>query len=95
MKNLEMITPCNPVLEGLDCPVLKFDDFSAPEADEVVVMSLSGNGLVPGLPIREFSFLGQAQSHEEFQGPIDRGVPDFRMDLGHPGVDLGKVFMTG
>jgi hypothetical protein len=95
VEDLETIAFCDVVLQGFKGVVLELNDLSAPEADQVVVVVSPGDGLIPGLTVTELSLGGQAETDKEFQGPIHRGVPDFRVDLRDLGMDLREILVAG
>ena len=51
--------------------------------------------LIPGFAVTEPSLGCQAETGEEFQGPINGGHPDFRIGFRHLGMDLGEILMAG
>jgi hypothetical protein len=60
----------------------------------MVMVGSLGSGFVSGLTIGKFSLGGKTQAGEKLEGPIDRGITDLRIRLGHLGIDLRKVFMA-
>jgi len=94
MENLETITLGNAILKCFEGLVLEFDDLPTPEADQVIMVSLSLSRFILGLSIRKFPLSGQAKTGEKLQGSIDRCVANFRIDLGDLGIDLSQVLMA-
>jgi len=95
MEDLKTMASGNPVLMGFENFIFEFDYFAAPEADQMIVVASFAGGFIPGLSIIEFPPCGQTQACEELEGPVDRGVTDLRIHLGHLGMDLRKVLMAG
>ena len=95
VKDLKTAAFGNRVLEGFDGFVLKFYDLPAPETDEVIMMPRTGDGFISGFSISEFSFLGQTQLGEEFEGPVNGGVANLRVDFRHKGMNLAEVLVPG
>ena len=94
MKDFEAMAPRNPMLKGFKPIVFKFEDLSTAQADEMVMVGSLGSGFVSGLTIGKFSLGGETQAGEKLEGPIDRGITDLRIRLGHLGIDLRKVLMA-
>jgi hypothetical protein len=61
----------------------------------VIVVVSPHDGLIPGLTVTELPLGGQTETGEEFQGPIDRGVPDFRVDFDDLGMNLREILVAG
>jgi hypothetical protein len=89
------MTPGDCILEGFEGLILKFNNVSAIQTDQVIVMASFQGGFIPGLSVGKFSLGRQAETGEELQGAIDRHVADFRIDFGDLRIDLGKVFVSG
>jgi hypothetical protein len=94
MEDLKTMASGNPVLMGFENLIFEFDYFAAPEADQMIVVASFAGGFIPGLSIIEFPPCGQTQAGEKLEGPIDRGITDLRIRLGHLGIDLRKVLMA-
>jgi len=75
------------LLQLFDLTILKFDDFSATRADEVIVMSLVSHVIVLCLRT-EMPRLCDAGVAKQVQGPIDRGQTQM-------GVRLGELMVHG
>ena len=80
--------PGHGLLDALHALVLKLDDAPAVLADEMVVMALLVDDLVPALSVVEVPFGDQLTFLEQLQRPVDGGVADVRVDLLDLGVQL-------
>jgi hypothetical protein len=94
MKNLKMMTLGNTVLKGLKGLIFKFNNLSAIETDQVVMMASFRSGFVSGLSIGKFPLIRQTETSEELQGSINRGVSDFRIHPGNLGINLREILMS-
>lgn len=95
VKDFETVTLGNAVLKVFKSLILKFDDLSTRETDEVIVMIPGQNRFILGRAIGKFPFSSQAQTGEELQGPIDRSVTNLRIQFGHLGIDLAQILVPG
>lgn len=93
MENLEPVTLGNVVLKRFESFVLEFDNLSTPETDQMVMMAPSGSGFILSLSRCKLSLISQAEAGEKLQGPIDRRIANFGIDLSDLGIDLGKVLV--
>ena len=94
VKNSKTMPAGDAVLEGFKGFVLKLDDLSTPEADQMIMVPLFRSRFIPSLSVGKFPLSGQPQTGQEFQGSIDGGVPNLGMGLRHLGVNLSQVFMA-
>jgi hypothetical protein len=94
MEDLKSVPLSNPILEGFKSLVLKFNNLSALETDQVIMMAPSRSGFISGLSIGKFSLNCKARTGEELQGSINGRITNFRIDLHDLGVDLSKVLMS-
>jgi len=90
-----MVAQGDAVLKGLESPILKFEDLSASEADQMIVMVAFGCGFVPSLSVRKFSLGGKTEAGQKLQGPVDGGISDPGIGLGYLGINLGEVLVAG
>ncbi len=82
-------------LESLQLVVGEFDDFGATVAQNVIVVGLAGvDVLVPGLAVREALLFGQLAFLQQFQGSVDGGVTDSRVDLADFPVQVVDTHMA-
>jgi hypothetical protein len=70
---LELMLPTDSVLEVFNGPAGEFDDRSAAEADQVIVMFPPEKILIVSLLASEVDLFNESAPDEEFQGPIDCG----------------------
>ena len=94
VKGLEAVTVSNRFLQRFQGLAFKFNNLTAPKADEVIVMAFARDRFVPCLPVSKSAFLGQAKAGEKLQGSIDRRITNSRIGLRHQGIDLSKVFVA-
>jgi len=88
VRNFKSVTLGNALLKDFNVLVLEFNNLSTPEADQVVMMILSRTRFVSCLSVRKFSLDGEARAGEELQRSINRGIANFRIDLGDLSIDL-------
>jgi hypothetical protein len=81
VKGLETVTVGDIFLKRFQGLVFKFNNLTASEADEVIVMAPSRDRFVPGLSVSEFAFLRQTEAGEKLQGPVNRRVANGRVRL--------------
>lgn len=63
------------VVEEVEVAVLKFDNFAAINADEVVVVRVGGEvGVVGGLAVAQFDFVDEICFDEEGKGAVNGGT---------------------
>jgi hypothetical protein len=93
MENLETVSLGNAILKCFKGFILEFNNLTALEADQVIVVALSLSGFILCLSIRKFSLSGEAQTGEKLEGSIDRRIANFGIDLGHLGIDLTQILM--
>jgi len=82
------------ILKGFEGIVFEFDNLSAIETDQVIMVTALCGGFVPGLPIGKFPLDSQTQTGEKFEGAIDGRIANFRVCLNHLGVNLGQVLVA-
>ena len=85
-KNPEVITVRNLFLGLFDHLALEFDDRTALQAHEMIVVLVLH--FVPNGAIIKLPFFGKTRFHEEFHGAIDRRVANARMVLPNPLIDI-------
>jgi hypothetical protein len=95
MENLETVTVGNAILKCFKGVILEFDNLAALEADQVIMVALPLNRLILSFSIRKFPLGGQAKMGEKLECSIDCRIANFRIDLGHLGIDLSKVPVAG
>ncbi len=95
MRDPEPMASGDSVLKRLECLVLKFNNPSAIQTNQVIVVAPFRGGLISGLSISKFSLGGQTQSSEQFEGTIDGDVADLRIGLCNLRINLGKAFVPG
>jgi hypothetical protein len=95
IEDLKPVTLRNPTLKGFKSLVLEFNNLSAIETDQVIMMSSFRSGFISGLPISKFPLGCQAETGEELQGAIDGYAPDFRICFSNLGINLVKALMPG
>ena len=93
MRGLKSVTLGNSILEGLKSSILKFDNLSAIQTDQMIMMPSFRNRLISGLSVTEFSLTGQAETGEELQGAVYGSIANFRICFSDLGINLWKVFM--
>ena len=94
MEGLETVTLGNAILKCFKSVILEFDNLAALEADQVIMVVLPLNRLVLSFSIRKFPLSGQAKTGEKLERSIDCRIANFRIDLGHLGIDLSQVPMA-
>jgi hypothetical protein len=78
------------VVEEVEVAVLEFDDFTAINADEVVVVGVGGEvGVVGGLAVAQFDFVDEICFDEEGKGSVNGGTGC----LGPDGPEAIKKFI--
>jgi hypothetical protein len=93
VKGLEAVTVSNRFLKRFQGLVFKFNNLTAPEADEMIMMAPSRDRFVPGLSVSKFAFLGQTEAGEKLQGSINRRITNPRIGLRYQGIDLSKILV--
>jgi len=93
VKSLEAVPLGDISLKCFQGLVFKFNNLTAPEADEVIVMAPSRDRFVPGLSVSKFAFLGQTEAGEKLQGSINRRITNPRIGLRYQGIDLSKILV--
>lgn len=94
VDELEAMLSADLVLQMLDLIVLKFNNIAAAETDQMIVMMVSHmlklRHTAAKLPLQSKPGLGQ-----ELEGPIDRRIPDLRIELAGPPPQLldGQMLM--
>jgi hypothetical protein len=91
VEDLKMVILGNAVLKRFESVILKFKDLSAVEADQVIMMASLSHRFVSGLSIRKFPLDGKTKTGQELESPIDSGIANLGIRLGHLGVNLGEV----
>ena len=94
VEDFKSVMAGNAVLKCFEGVIFKFQDLSAVEADQVIMMASLSHRFVSGLSVGKFSLNGKTKTGQELEGPIDGGIADFGIDLGHLGVNLGEVSMA-
>jgi len=89
------MTSGNSALKGFECSILEFNNPSAIQTDQVIVMAPFRSGFISGLSVSKFSLSSQAETSEKFKGTIDGDVADFRIGSGDLGINLCEVLMPG
>ena len=84
-----MIALSDAILEGFQGLIFKFDDVSATEADQVIMMIALGDRFVTRFAVGELPLGRKPKTGEELQGSINGGIADFGVDFRDPGVNLG------
>jgi len=95
MKDLKMIALGDSILKGFQGLILELNDLSATEADQMIMMTVLGDGFVTGLAVGELPLGCQPKTGQELQGSINGGVANFGIDFRDPGINLGQVLMAG
>jgi hypothetical protein len=91
--NLKAVTLGDAVLQGFEGFVFELDDSPTLQTDEMIVMSLVKDGFVPRLSTGEFPLRCEAQPGEQLHGSVNGGVTDFRIRIGHKGVNLVETLV--
>ena len=74
---LKTVLFCDVSLKGFDPLILELDDFSASGANEVIMMSAVRRPvLIPGEAVLESPLFSDSRLRQQFQGTIDRCIPD-------------------
>jgi hypothetical protein len=95
MGDLKTVTLGNAILKGFKCWVLEFNNLSAIETDQVIMVAPFRSGFKSGLSVSEFSLGGQTETSEEPQGAVNGGIADFGIGFCDLGINLGKALMPG
>jgi len=95
VRDPELMTSGDSGLKGFECLILEFDNLSAVQTDQVVVMTSLESGFIPGLSVNKFSLGCQAEASEELQGTIDGDIADFRISFSDLCINLCKVLVSG
>jgi len=95
MRDVEAVALGNPSLKSFQCSIFKFDNLSAIQTNEMIMMGSFRGGFISGLPIRKFSLGGQAETGEEPQGPVNGRVADRGVRFGHLSINLREVLVAG
>ncbi len=95
MGDLKAVTLGDPPLEGFQCLVLEFNDLSAIEANEVIMVGPFRSRFKSRLSVGEFSLGGQTETCEEFQSAINGGVTNSWIGFGDLGVNLREALVPG
>jgi hypothetical protein len=95
MGDLKTVTLGNAILKGFKCWVLEFNNLSAIETDQVIMVAPFRSGFISGLSVSKFSLGGQTETCEEPQGAVNGGIADFGIGFGDLGINLGKALMPG
>ena len=95
MGDLETVTLGNPLLKGFERRVLEFNNLSAVEADQVIVVASFGGGLISCLAILEFPPGGETQLGQKLEGAVNGNVADLRVGFNDLGIDLRKALVAG
>ena len=69
----EVVAAGQPLLEALDLGVHDLKDLPAPDADQMVVVVVAEEVLVPGHAVLEGHLAAESALAEEPQGPVDGG----------------------
>ena len=88
MEDYKVVVLGDAILKGFKRLILEFNDPSAIETDQVIMMGPFRGGFIPSLSIRKFPLGGQTETGEKSQGPINRRVTDFGVRCGHLGINL-------
>jgi hypothetical protein len=94
VKGLETVPVGDTSLKRFQGLVFKFNNLTASEADEVIVMAPSRDRFVPGLSVSKFAFLGQTEAGEKLQSSINRRIADPRIGLRYQGIKLSKILVA-
>lgn len=95
MRDPEPMASGDSVLKGFECLVLKFNNLSAIQTNQVIVVAPLPSRLVPGLSISESSLGGQTQPSEELEGTIDGDIANFGIGFCDLRIDLCKALVPG
>ncbi len=93
--NLETVSLGNPLLKGLQGLVFEFDDLSAFQADEMIMVASLGCGFISRFPVLEFPPGGQAQPGQKLEGAVNGDVADLGVGLGDLGINLRETPVPG
>jgi hypothetical protein len=94
VRDFKTVALSNVVLKCFNVFILKFNDLSTPETNQMIMMAPSRSGFISGLSIGKFSLDCKARTGEELQGSINGRITNFRIDLHDLGIDLGEVLMA-
>ncbi len=88
VRDLKTVAMSDLALHGFHVVVLKFNDLSTLETDQVIMVGSPRSGFISGFPIDKFPLNGKAGPGEELQCPINGRIPDLGIDLYDLGIDL-------
>ena len=79
--NQKTMLSCDFHLESLDTRVLEFNDFTAGDANQVIMMFVVVAGLVTCLTISKMTLLGDTALCKQFQAAMNGCITDTRVLL--------------
>jgi hypothetical protein len=95
MEDLKLVTLGDPTLKGFKSLVLEFNNLSAIDTDQVIMVSSFRSGFISGLSINKFPLGCQTETGEELQGAINGYAADFRICFGDLEINLVEALMPG